>query len=178
VASRAGLNGLALAEIVSGVILAWSGIENQALAATFRSLVQGKAPTPGPAEAPGPAADGGAGTSPASTADFESSAAIEALWVSCGGNPQTAKIASQICMAESAGNPTATSPNPGGPGCVNAGLWQLATPCGVGAGHTEAELYNPVLNCRLTIEATNDGINWSDWDDPVANSLAGHQYVI
>jgi cell wall-associated NlpC family hydrolase len=43
------LSGLALAEIAGGVILAWSGIENQAVTATVSSLIKGKAPAPGPA---------------------------------------------------------------------------------------------------------------------------------
>lgn len=48
-ASGAGLSGLAVSEIGAGVILAWSGIENQTLTSTLRSVIRGKAPTPGPA---------------------------------------------------------------------------------------------------------------------------------
>jgi hypothetical protein len=47
-ASRAALSGLALAEMVAGVILAWSGIENATLVQTIRSLAQGQKPAPGP----------------------------------------------------------------------------------------------------------------------------------
>jgi peptidoglycan DL-endopeptidase CwlO len=46
-ASRAGLSGLAVAEIGLGVILAWSGIENAPISATLRSLLAGQAPAEG-----------------------------------------------------------------------------------------------------------------------------------
>ncbi|HXC83870.1 MAG TPA: hypothetical protein VNV62_18635 [Trebonia sp.] len=45
-ASRAGLSGLALAEIAAGVLLAWSGIENASVTATLRSVTGGKKPAP------------------------------------------------------------------------------------------------------------------------------------
>lgn len=49
--SRVGLSGLAIAEITAGVILAWSGIENAPLSQTFRDLLGGQKPQPGPATA-------------------------------------------------------------------------------------------------------------------------------
>lgn len=64
-ASRAGLSGLALAEIAAGVLLAWSGIQNQSLTDTLKPLLSGKAPTPGPAGDPGSSQPAGTGANAA-----------------------------------------------------------------------------------------------------------------
>jgi Lysozyme like domain len=118
----------------------------------------------------------GTGTGGVSTGGLSASQ-IEALWTSNGGDSATAAMAAAVAAAESGGVTNATSANPGGPGCTNVGLWQLATPCGVGAGYTVAQLEDATTNCRITIMATANGTNWSSWDDPVVNQLPGGKYV-
>jgi cell wall-associated NlpC family hydrolase len=70
-ASRAGLSGIALAEIGLGVILAWSGIENEPIASTLRSLAGGQKPASGP-----PTSTGGYGTVPLSAPNLTGSGAV------------------------------------------------------------------------------------------------------
>jgi resuscitation-promoting factor RpfB len=61
-ATRAGISGLAVGYISVGGLIAWSGIENQTIASTLKSLLSGMTPTPGAGQsisvAP-PAASGG-----------------------------------------------------------------------------------------------------------------------
>jgi cell wall-associated NlpC family hydrolase len=47
-ASRAAISGLALSYMTVGAVLVWSGVENQTIGNSITSLVQGKAPAPGP----------------------------------------------------------------------------------------------------------------------------------
>lgn len=90
-------------------------------------------------------------------------ASLRQLWMQAGGSASSANNAACHGMQESSGNPKVTSSNPDGG--INVGLWQLDTN-GVGAGHTVAELQNPLLNARITVQATNDGQNWSEWATP------------
>jgi hypothetical protein len=86
------------------------------------------------------------------------------LWLSAGGNIQTANLAAAHALAESSGRTWITSPNPDGG--VNVGLWQLDTR-GEGAGYTVAQLQDPTTNARLTVMKTSNGTNWSHWSaDP------------
>ena len=87
-------------------------------------------------------------------------ATLAALWTANGGAAGAAKNAACHAMQESSGNAAVTSANPDGG--TNVGLWQLDTK-GVGAGHTVAELQDPVTNCRITVMATANGTNWSQW---------------
>jgi Lysozyme like domain len=153
-----------------GGLFAYSGLKGKSLSSALRDVISGQSPAN--ALAANGITSGGGGSS---TAGFESSATIEALWVSCGGSSATKVIASQIAMAESGGSPTITSSNPDGG--TNVGLWQLDTR-GVGSGYTVSQLQNPVTNCKITIRATGNGVNWSEWSDPVANSLPGHQFAV
>jgi hypothetical protein len=66
-------------------------------------------------------------------------------------------------MQESTGRPWVTSPNPDGG--VNVGLWQLDT-LGKGAGHSVAQLQDPLTNARVTVATTDDGANWTAWATP------------
>lgn len=88
------------------------------------------------------------------------------LWVSQGGSSSTAFEAANVAMAESSGDPNATSNNPVGGG-TNVGLWQLETPGGVGQGYTVEQLKDPATNARITILHTSNGTNWSQWADSV-----------
>lgn len=108
---------------------------------------------------------------PAAKGSYDT-AGLEKLWKDNGGPADTAAFAAQVAMAESSGNPKATSRNPDGG--TNVGLWQLDTPGGVGAGYSVAELQDPNLNCQVTIMATNGGTNWSEWGDPVTAAVGYH----
>jgi Lysozyme like domain len=114
-------------------------------------------------EAVGAAAEGPAGTAPAHSGAYDLQA-LQQLWMDEGGSSQTAFEAANVAIAESSGNPDATSANPDGG--TNVGLWQLDTR-GVGAGYTEDQLKDPGTNARITVLHTANGTNWSSWADPV-----------
>jgi hypothetical protein len=126
-------------------------------------------------ETTNPAAETGGVVGPAGTAPSVSGAytlpELETLWTSQGGSGQTAFEAANVGMSESDGNANATSQNPDGG--TNVGLWQLDTK-GVGSGYTVAQLQDPATNCRITIMATANGTNWSEWSDSV---VVGGVYV-
>jgi hypothetical protein len=94
-------------------------------------------------------------------------AQLEALWISCGGDPKEANKAAAIAQAESGGN-VLGPPSPNPDGGTNSGLWQLDTPGGKGAGHTVAQLQNPVTNCQVAIMGSTNGSNWSAWATAVS----------
>lgn len=85
------------------------------------------------------------------------------LWGQAGGSAATANNAACHGMQESSGRASVTSSNPDGG--TNVGLWQLDTR-GVGAGHTVAQLQDPLTNARLTVHATKNGRDWSSWATP------------
>lgn len=109
---------------------------------------------------------GAAGAAPSVSGAYTTNT-LGALWTSQGGSSSTAFEAANVAMAESSGNPSATSPNPDGG--TNVGLWQLDTK-GVGAGYTVAQLQDPATNCRITVMATANGTNWSQWADAVVQN--------
>jgi hypothetical protein len=111
-------------------------------------------------------APGAAGNAPAVHGAY-TLAELEALWTSQGGAAATAAVAANVAMAESSGNPGASSGNPDGG--QNIGLWQLDTR-GVGAGYTAAQLADPATNARITVLATANGTNWSRWADSVVQN--------
>jgi Lysozyme like domain len=173
-------NGVALGSIAVGGLLAYAGIKGYSIPATIKKLISGQSPA-GQAQATpvSTATTAAAGSTPAGggSGAYDSSDALQKLWTANGGDQDTAAIAAAIAEAESGGSATVTSSNPGGAGCLNVGIWQLATPCGAGAGYTVAQLQDPDTNARVTIMATANGTNWSSWDDPVANALPGRQYT-
>jgi predicted dienelactone hydrolase len=109
---------------------------------------------------------GAAGTAAAVKGTY-SSLELQALWSSQGGAQNTSFEAAQIALAESSGNPLATSSNPDGG--TNVGLWQLDTK-GVGAGYTVAQLQDPATNARITIMHTANGTSWAQWADAVVSN--------
>jgi Lysozyme like domain len=175
------LNGFSLAYTAVGGVVLWSGIKGTTISATFRGLLSGQAPSNG-----SETISTGATTSTGSTSSTGSTTAVgsgsasytgsglQALWTSNGGAQDTAAMAEAVGEAESGGSATVTSSNPDGG--TNVGIWQLDTR-GVGAGYTVAQLQNPNTNARITIMATNNGRNWSEWGDPVTAQLPGHQYT-
>lgn len=175
-------DGIALGSITVGVLLAYAGIRNVSIPAAVQGIIQGKSPqrlagkgpntiTPSGVTAvpPGPELPGG------TTGGTYTAAQIAQLWTSNGGDPATAGFAARVAISESSGSASVTSGNPDGG--TNVGLFQLDTPGGVGAGHTIAELQDANLNTQITIMATRNGTDWSEWSDPVVNALPGHQYT-
>ena len=90
-------------------------------------------------------------------------AQLEGLWINAGGSAATAPLAAAVAWAESAGNPTANSTQMSGT-CINAGLWQLATPCGGGAGYSAEQLYDPAVNAAVAVKVSQNGTNWNTWE--------------
>lgn len=89
-------------------------------------------------------------------------AQLEQLWINNGGSAATAPVAAAVAMAESAGQAAATSANPDGG--TNAGLWQLDTPGGGGAGYSVAQLQDPNTNAKAAVAASSGGANWATWE--------------
>ena len=87
---------------------------------------------------------------------------LAALWIHAGGSLASAPIAVAKGLAESSGRTAVISANPDGG--TNVGVWQLDT-LGVGSGHSVAQLQDPLTNARLTVQASNDGRDWSAWPD-------------
>lgn len=163
------IDGKGVAFTTAGFVVLWSGVKGQTLKGTLTSFLKGQnpaaasesAPTVGVDTSTTPAASTDtSGTAPDVTGGAYSSAQLEQLWKSCGGNPDTASVAACIAMHESSGNPDAESSNPDGG--TNVGLWQLDTR-GVGSGYTVAELMNATTNCHVTIMGSANGTNWSEW---------------
>ena len=87
---------------------------------------------------------------------------LVALWIKAGGPLSTAPAAVAHAWAESSGRADVTSANPDGG--LNVGIWQLDTK-GVGAGHSVAELQNPLTNAQITVRGSNGGRDWGPWPD-------------
>lgn len=154
----------------AGVLLGYSAITGRGFLSGIRALMHGESPAKA-GMVQGISATAGGNIPASSTTDtgglsepvgsILDNAGLQALWIANGGNPAKAGIAACIATHESSGNSNATSPNPDGG--TNVGLWQLDTPGGVGAGHTVAQLMDPATNARITIMATGNGSNWSEW---------------
>jgi hypothetical protein len=87
---------------------------------------------------------------------------VIALWLKAGGPLSTAPMALARAYSESSLRPDAKSANPDGG--TNIGIYQLDTR-GVGAGHSAADLSDPLKNTEITVKATNGGRDWKDWAD-------------
>jgi Lysozyme like domain len=132
VASRGGLSALALAEISTGVILAWSGIENASLSATLTSIQQGKAPksdtgteqvTPDVSTAPTGSPAGGAITTVPGGKTVSPAEAYAALR-NAGLSASVALILTAVGGAESGWNVNALNNDPA-TGDYSVGVWQI-----------------------------------------------------
>jgi len=93
---------------------------------------------------------------------------IVALWIKAGGSLSSAPSAVAHAWAESSGDAAVTSANPDGG--TNVGLWQLDTK-GVGAGHSVAELQQPLTNAQITVRGSHDGRDWGPWPDAWASNI-------
>ena len=154
-----------------GALFVYAGARGFSILKAAQNVIRGTAPqtaqTVSPLAQPGSqissgVVPGGPGVG-SHSGGLWSAGALRQLWIMNGGNPAAAQNAVCHAMQESSGSATVTSSNPDGG--INVGLWQLDTK-GVGAGHTVAQLQDPNLNCRLTIQATGNGRNWSQWATP------------
>lgn len=163
-ASKGGFSGVGAGLTTAGFVVLWSGIKGQTLKATLTSLLKGQNPPKVDETAPGIGVDSASATSaPAGTpaaGGTYTTAALESLWTTNGGDPARASVAACIAMHESSGNSQAESSNPDGG--TNVGLWQLDTK-GKGAGYSVSQLMDANTNARVTIMASANGTNWSAW---------------
>jgi hypothetical protein len=163
-----------LIAVSGGVILLWSAITGRKWSSVLQSTIKGQNPTkvnptnqitPLPVTGTGAGAPGlTSGPLPGARAPSGavlSGSQIRALWISAGGNPFRADVAVCIAQHESGGRVAVTSGNPDGG--TNVGLWQLDTPGGKGAGHTIAQLQNPLTNAIVAIRGSSNGTDWSAW---------------
>jgi len=82
--------------------------------------------------------------------------ALEALWVSVGGNPVHALLAAEVAMAESSGIPVATLHDSNG--STDYGLWQVNS---INGGSVAS--YVPPVSAREAVTISGNGTNWSPW---------------
>lgn len=157
-----------------GAILFWSGVKGHKWSTVLRDLIAGKQigspnlpitsasnlTTQQQQNIGNPAINYGYGSS---SGGVWNQASLQGLWIAAGGSSSTARNAACHAMQESSGNARITSSNPDGG--ENVGLWQLDTK-GVGSGYTVAQLMNPWTNARITVRATNNGRDWSEWATP------------
>src|SRR4029077_1678221 len=158
------VNGPALAAVAAGSVFVLAGIKGVSVMAALRNLIAGK-PLPAadqPITGTGSGTAGGVASGPVKPG-YYSHAGLMKLWQQAGGSADSANNAACHAIQESSGNPKITSANPDGG--TNVGLWQLDTR-GVGAGHSIAQLQNPMVNAILTVQATGNGRNWSQWATP------------
>lgn len=97
------------------------------------------------------------------------------LWITQGGSIASAPMALARAYSESSLGDTETSANPDGG--TNVGLYQLDTR-GVGSGYSVSQLSNPVTNTRITVDATKNGQDWSDWADNYQQFLAQSESAV
>jgi hypothetical protein len=167
------MNGPALGAIAVGSVFLYSAVKGKSVLASAQAIIQGKSPQSVAQSTnitDNTAADTAAGTnslgvqnSGLPSAGTYNHAQLVSLWTQAGGSPATANNAACHGMQESSGNPQATSSNPDGG--ENVGIWQLDTK-GVGAGHSVSSLMNALNNARITVFATHNGTNWSQWATP------------
>jgi hypothetical protein len=157
VASRGTLSGLALAYIATGVILAWSGIENQTLTVTLKSLIGGKQPPPGPAEASAGTVAGtitqatGINQTPPSAAGTAALQAYAQVLLAAHGWPAQFSALNSIIDAESSWNPNAENPS---------GAYGIAQALGHGTAATAGSVTNQYGNFGTSdaiCQAANSG---------------------
>jgi hypothetical protein len=161
-------NGWAAGSIGVGVLFVYSGVKGYSVLRAARNLITGKSANTGQTAnllttgATSASAILG-GTSGLPSAGTYNTSQLQALWIQAGGSEATKVNAACHGMQESGGNPQATSTNPDGG--TNVGIFQLDTK-GVGAGYSVSALQNALTNARITVMATANGTDWSQWSTP------------
>jgi hypothetical protein len=168
-----GVSATAVAATAAGGLLVWSGIKGANITTDLRDLISGEKPDATNVNPVGTPAASSTSTFLGSPVPVQGSglpsagtythAQLVSLWQQAGGSASTANNAACHAIQESSGQPQATSSNPDGG--QNVGLWQLDTK-GVGAGHSVSSLMNALNNARITVFATRNGTNWSQWATP------------
>jgi hypothetical protein len=156
-------DGFGYASVTVGIVFIWGGIKGYSPLKAAENIIQGKNPNEGQNNTSLTATSSSSGNSASGGGPVQGSyttSQLQSLWISNGGDPGKASVASCIAMHESSGNAGAQSANPDGG--TNYGLWQLDNK-GVGAGHTAAQLLDPNTNCRLAIVGSKNGTDWRDW---------------
>ena len=100
---------------------------------------------------PGGSAEGGTKIVQSAPQGDYSCSALEDEWEQAGGSSSAARMAADIAMAESGGNPNAISPTD------DFGLWQI------NASNGSLATLNPYENARSAIILSDDGTNWDPW---------------
>jgi hypothetical protein len=159
-------NGPAIAATGVGALFVYSGIRGVSILKGVQQIIQGSSPKQVAANLLTTPAGitTGAGLGASTPKGAYDHAGLMKLWQQNGGSASAANNAACHAIQESSGNPNATSSNPDGG--TNVGLWQLDTPGGVGRGHSIAQLKDPNLNARITVQATRNGQDWSQWATP------------
>jgi hypothetical protein len=157
------IDGPGIAAISVGIVFIYGGIMGYSPVKAFENILKGKNPNENQANASLTSANDSSASTYSGPANTYTHATLMLLWQQAGGSSASANNAACHGMQESSGKSNATSSNPDGG--QNIGLWQLDTK-GVGAGHTIAELMDPLSNARITVAATNNGANWSQWATP------------
>jgi hypothetical protein len=80
---------------------------------------------------------------------------LQQLWISAGGNPGSALIASAIAEAESSGRADATDNDSNG--TQDQGLWQI------NSSHGLSNMFSPMANARAAVQISGNGTNWDPW---------------
>jgi hypothetical protein len=158
------INGIAIAELIVGVVFFWSGFKNQNLTTTLKDFLHGTVPQKVPEATPSlglsgasssatSAAGGGAGGVPYTGSGKYSGphltvAQMASYWRLAGGPASLANTMGAIGMAESGGNPNATNPTDNGGTQTSWGLWQISL-----GNHNapSSTWYNPLENARLAV---------------------------
>lgn len=161
------MDGPGIAAVAVGIVFVWGGVKGYSPIKAFENIITGKNPNENQSSASlvNTAGSSGSGNAPAYTGPSQTytHATLMLLWQQAGGSAASANNAACHGMQESSGKSDAQSPNPDGG--INYGIWQLDTK-GVGAGHTVAELMDPLSNAKITVAYTNDGANWGAWATP------------
>lgn len=176
-ANKSRLDLLTVVSIGGGALFMYAGTKDISILSAINQMITGKAPntassanaglgsvvgTGGQSGAPG---GGNLVNLPGGKGSYSHSQLIS-LWIMAGGSQSSANNAACHAEQESSGDPMALNVNGPGPNCDAVGLWQLATPCGVGKGYSVPQLQDAITNARLTVRATNDGRDWSQWATP------------
>jgi hypothetical protein len=165
------ISGLSVAYLTGGLVLVLSGVRNDTVSGTLKSLLSGKVPTANPTGAPsiGVAGNGSNSSSsasqniPASGQGTVSYTAAESYWTIAGGPASEADIAAAIADAESDLNAKAVQQ--GEPYDETGwGLWQITPGNSVPSIGTDNALLDPLTNARAAVyKYRQAGNSFSPW---------------